>query len=389
MSTATPELDAGKMVLTAEVFSGRSWEPPQRRGNSHGGRKAQVFQEDGMPQSDNENSGRLRLYKVPEGLNPEQRFEHWRVWYGSAVETPMRLEKSTPKTPVSFNPTAINLAGPGFSLIEIHNAPARGLWAPNPDNRDLRLAYFRKAPGLTLAHNGAPEPVPAGSVRFIDASRGGSFDAPEGFHALQLNIDRSSLNVSEAALHSLLSLPDLAKHPIVGTFVIPTLMSWKRPGIDREAPGTAEILQSVMATLVASLLETAVDDEAQRPALSRAIKKYLDASYDNPDLDVAMVAERFSLSRRSLFYFFENEELRLGERIRALRTRKALELLLAADIKRISYSEIAASCGFTNVQSMRRAVKEFTGMNVREIHRSETVVGVALQQLRESLNPGA
>jgi len=144
-----------------------------------------------------------------------------------------------------------------------------------------------------------------------------------------------------------------------------------------------------MATLVASLLETAVDDEAQRPALSRAIKKYLDASYDNPGLDVAMVAERFSLSRRSLFYFFENEELRLGERIRALRTRKALELLLAADIKRISYSEIAASCGFTNVQSMRRAVKEFTGMNVREIHRSETVVGVALQQLRESLNPGA
>lgn len=265
-----------------------------------------------MPQPDNENSGRLRLYKVPEGLNPEQRFEHWRVWYGSAVETPMRLEKSTPKTPVSFNPTAINLAGPGFSRIEIHNAPARGLWAPNPDNRDLRLAYFRKAPGLTLAHNGAPEPVPAGSVRFIDASRGGSFDAPEGFHALQLNIDRSSLNVSESALHSLLSLPDLAKHPIVGTFVIPTLMSWKRPGIDREAPGTEEILQSVMATLVASLLETAVDDEAQRPALSRAIKKYLDASYDNPDLDVAMVAERFSLSRRSLFYFFENEEPPFG-----------------------------------------------------------------------------
>jgi len=209
---------AKAMVLTTELFSGRSYEPPQSPGDSQGRRRDRVVQENGMPQPDNENSDRLRLYKVPEGLNPEQRFEHWRVWYGSAVETPMRLEKSTPKTPVSFYPTAINLAGPGFSRIEIHNAPARGLWAPNPDNRDLRLAYFRKAPGLTLAHNGAPEPVPAGSVRFIDASRGGSFDAPEGFHALQLNIDRSSLNVSESALHSLLSLPDLAKHPIVGHF---------------------------------------------------------------------------------------------------------------------------------------------------------------------------
>lgn len=299
----------------------------------------------------------------------------------------MRLEKAVRTTPVSFNPSAINLAGPGFSLIEMHNAPALGSWAPNPDTADLRLAYFRKAPGLTLTLNGVPEPVSPGSVRFIDTSLGGSFDAPEGFHALQLNIDRSSLNVSEAELSSLLRLPDLAKHPIVGTFVIPALMSWKRPGIDRAASGTADIFRSVMATLVGSLLETSVSDEAQKPALSRAVKKYLNDSYDDPNLDVAMVADRFNLSRRSLFYFFENEELHLSERIRALRTRRALELLLQADAQKTTYSEIAESCGFTNMQSMRRAVKEFTGMNVREIHRSETNVHIALQQLRESLKP--
>ena len=142
-----------------------------------------------------------------------------------------------------------------------------------------------------------------------------------------------------------------------------------------------------MATLVGSLLETPVDDETQKPAQIRAVKQYLDASYNNPDLDVATVAERFNLSRRSLFYFFENEELHLGERIRALRARKALELLLQADSQKTTYAEIAAACGFTNVQSMRRAVKEFTGMNVREVHRSETVVRVALQQLQESLTP--
>jgi AraC-like DNA-binding protein len=347
----------------------------------------QLAKEDHMPQSANGNSGRLRRYAVPEGLNPEQRFEHWRAWYGNAVETPMRLEKSAPKTPVSFNPAAINLTGSGFSLIEMHNGPAVGSWAPNPDAADLRLAYFRKAPGLTLTLNGVPEPVSPGSVRFIDTSLRGSFDAPEGFHALQLNIDRSSLNLSEAQLRSLLRLPDLARHPIVGTFVIPALMSWKRPGIDREASGTADILRSLMATLVGSLLESPIDDEAQKPALNRAVKKYLAASYDNPNLDVTMIAEKFNLSRRSLFYFFENEELHLGERIRALRTRKALELLLQADAQQITYSEIATLSGFTNVQSMRRAIKEFTGMNVREIHRSETNVRDALQQLRESLNP--
>lgn len=340
-----------------------------------------------MPQSGNENSGRLRRYAVPEGLTPEQSFEHWRAWYGSAVQTPMRLEKSARETPASFNPSAISLVGPGFSLIEIHNAPALGSWKPNPDAADLRLAYFRKAPRLTLALNGVPEPISPGSVKFIDTSHGGSFDAPEGFDALQLNIDRGSLNVSEAELPALLRLPDLAKHPIVGTFVIPALLSWKRPGIDREAAGTADILRSVMGTLVGALLETPVDDEVRRPSLSRAVKKYLEESYDNPNLDVAMVAERFNVSRRSLFYYFENEELRLGERIRALRTSKALEVLLQPGAQRIAYSEIAETCGFTNVQSMRRAVKELTGMNVREIHGSETAVRVALQQLRRSLNP--
>lgn len=340
-----------------------------------------------MPHSAPVNSGRLQRYAVPEGLSPEQRFEHWRTWYGSAVETPVRLEKSAHATPAPFTPSAISLTGPGFSLIELVNAPAVGSWAPNPDTRDLRLAYFRNARALTLDVNGVSEPVSQGSVRFIDTSLGGGFDAPEGFHALQINIDRSGLNVSEAALSSLVRRPDLAKHPIVGTFMIPALMSWKRPGIDREASGTAEILRSVMATLVGSLLETPVHDEAQKPVLRRAVKQYLDASYDNPDLDVAMVAERFILSRRSLFYLFEDEELHLGERIRSLRTRKALELLLQADAQRITYSEIATACGFTNVQSLRRAVKEFTGMNVREIHRSETVIRVALQQLREALIP--
>ncbi|MET3368325.1 helix-turn-helix domain-containing protein [Arthrobacter sp. M2012083] len=342
-----------------------------------------------MPQSGDANSARVRRYAVPEGLNPEQRFEHWRVWYGNAVETPMRLERSEGEIPASVSPSAINLAGPGFSLIEMHNTPALGFWAPNPDSTDLRLAYFRKAQGLTLDLNGAPEPVPTGSVRFIDTSLGGSFDAPEGFHAQQLNMDRISLNVSESGLRSLLRMPDLASHPIVGTFVIPALMSWKRPGIDSEASGTGEILRSVMATLVGSLLESPVDDETQKPALSRAVKKYLETSYDNPHLDVAMIAGKFNLSRRSLFYFFETEELRLGERIRALRTRKALELLLQADAQRLAYSEIAARCGFTNVQSMRRAIKEFTGMNIREIHKSEPVVHMALQQLRQRLSPGA
>ncbi len=36
----------------------------------------------------------IRRYSVPAGLSLEEKFEHWRTWYGSAIDAPVRLEKT-------------------------------------------------------------------------------------------------------------------------------------------------------------------------------------------------------------------------------------------------------------------------------------------------------
>ena len=43
---------------------------------------------DGSPQD------QIRRYSVPAGLSPNEKFEHWRSWYASAIDAPVRLEKT-------------------------------------------------------------------------------------------------------------------------------------------------------------------------------------------------------------------------------------------------------------------------------------------------------
>lgn len=43
---------------------------------------------------DGSSQDQIRRYSVPAGLNPDEKFEHWRTWYGSAIDAPARLEKT-------------------------------------------------------------------------------------------------------------------------------------------------------------------------------------------------------------------------------------------------------------------------------------------------------
>lgn len=53
----------------------------------------------------------------------------------------MRLERLGP-LPAAFAPSALSFTGPGFTVAELRNGPAAGLWDANPDLGDVRLAYF-------------------------------------------------------------------------------------------------------------------------------------------------------------------------------------------------------------------------------------------------------
>src|SRR6476620_1756452 len=150
---------------------------------------------DGSPQD------QIRRYSVPAGLSSEEKFEHWRSWYASAIDAPVRLEKTEKLVRLGFNPTALSLDGPGFSLVDVTNEPASCYWNGDPNPSDW-LVYFRSSCDK-FSFSGRSEAVSPGTVRFFDLSLPGNFHAPAGFSAVRVQFDRGLLGLDDRSVKRL------------------------------------------------------------------------------------------------------------------------------------------------------------------------------------------
>lgn len=336
-----------------------------------------------LPDARTPRSEGIKRYAVPAGLNPEDRFEHWRCWYGSAIDTPARLEKTERQIRPGFNPTAVSLEGPGFSLVDVVNEPAICHWrAPAPAQN--WLVYFRSS-CAGFSFSGRSEEIAPGTVRFLDHSSAGSFHAPKGLSAVRLHFDRHLLGLNDTSIKRLEGFGDIREHPLVRGLMVPALSSWQDANVEREIGRLEPVFRSMMTGLVGSLLEARVDDAEVKPARIAAIKKFMRRNYRNPDLNVEKVVAYSHLSRRALYYLFEAEALQVNKFIRALRTVEALELLSDTDSWMRSLANIAEASGFTNLQAMRRAVKDATGLSLSDVQEQPGLAQVHAAGLRKLL----
>jgi AraC-like DNA-binding protein len=335
----------------------------------------------GWPGAGKPQSGQIRRYGVPAGLEPEERFEHWRTWYGSAVDTPMRLEKVENSVHRSFSPTASSLGGPGFSIVELVNEPVAGYWDRDSCSGEIRLVHF-KTSSAEFNFSGRSETILPGTVRFLDLSSGGGFKAPAGLGTVQINIDRSLLGLEEKSAKRLQRIADIRENPLVRGLLLPWLSDWQRTGIYQEVHRLEPVVRSLMAALSSSLLEAPADADL-KPARLAAVKKFIRRNFRNQDLDVDAVVAYSFLSRRTLYYLFEEEDLPVNGYIRALRTLEALDLLTDPNSRRRSLAGIADASGFKTLQAMRRAVKESTGASLKEVQENPEVPRSRAHELRK------
>ena len=312
-------------------------------------------------------SGRgLTHYSVPASQSPEDRFEHWRVWLGSAVVAPIRLEKTEPVVRSGFNPSALSLSGPCFSLVELNNEPANIHWKRDLNSEDLRLVHFR-GPGLKLNFRGRSEAVRPGTVRFLDLSSAGSFLAPAGMLTSHINVDRAQLGLDGKSMKRLLELPNLHQHPLMQGIVLPALANWQRSGLDVEVGRLQPIVRSIMTALTSSLLEAPAGSGELRPARLVNVKNHIRKSCHDPDFGVDAVVSYSHLSRRSLYNLFRDEDLQVKGYIRAVRTLRALELLADINPWAQSLYDKAKASGFQNLQALRRAVRDLTAEPISDV----------------------
>jgi AraC-like DNA-binding protein len=335
---------------------------------------AGVGRPDGSPQD------QIKRYSVPSGLSPEEKFEHWRSWYGSAIDAPVRLEKTENSVRPGFNPTALRLDGPGFSLVDVTNEPASCYWNADTNPSDW-LIYFRTSCDR-FSFSGRSEAVTPGTVRFFDLSSPGNFHAPAGLSAVRAHFDRGLLGLDHRSVKRLQGLADVRENPIMWGLILPALSGWQRTGIAQETHRLHPVVQSMMTALVSSLLETPADPGDLRPARIAAIKKFVRKNFRNPALTVDEVVAYSFLSRRSLYYLFEDEGLQVSGHIRALRTLEALELLTEATAWRRSLTDVAKASGFTSLQALRRAVRELVGLSLRDAQENPGRLRIRAAELR-------
>jgi AraC-like DNA-binding protein len=329
----------------------------------------------------------IRRYSVPAGLSPEEKFEHWRSWYGSAVDTPVRLEKTEKLVRPNFNPTALSLDGPGFSLVDVTNEPVTCYWnGETYSGSGDWLVHFRSSCDQ-FSFSGRSEEVSPGTVRFLDLSSPGSFHAPSGFSSVQVRFDRRLLGLDDKTVKRLQGLSDIRDNPIVRGLILPALSGWQRTGLAQEVHRLQPVVRSMITALASSLLETPAEPGDLRLARIAAIKKFIRRNYRTRALDMDEVVAYSFLSRRALYYLFEDEEFQVSGYIRALRTLEALELLTDASPWKRSLTGIAEVSGFTNLQAMRRAVRELTGFSLRDVQENAEVSRIRAAELRERIGP--
>jgi AraC-like DNA-binding protein len=326
---------------------------------------------------------RIRRYSVPAGLSPEEKFEHWRTWYGSAIATPVRLERTEKLIRPGFNPTALSVDGPGFSLVDVTNEPAACYWKGDTSSGQW-LVHFRSS-CAKFSFSGRSEEVSPGTVRFLDLSSPGSFHAPTGLSAVRIQLDRSLLGLDDKTVKRLEGLGDISEHSLVRGLILPVLSGWQGTGMDREMPRLQPVVRSMMTALASSLLEAPAEDGALQAARVAAVKKFIRENFRDQDLDVDEVVAHSFLSRRALYYLFEKEEFQVSGYIRALRTLDALELLTGSGRWNRSLTDIADASGFTSLRAMRRAVTDATGISLRDVQENPEVLRIRAAELRKQL----
>jgi AraC-like DNA-binding protein len=314
-------------------------------------------------------------------LSPDQKFEHWRSWYGGAIDVPVRLEKTEKLVRPGFNPTAVSVDGPGFSLVDVTNEPARCYWNGDTKPSDW-LLYFRSS-CERFSFSGRSEAVSPGTVRFFDLALPGNFHAPSGFSAVRLHFDRSLLGLTDKSVKRLQGLADVRDNPLVRGLILPALSGWQRTGLAGEMQRLQPVVRSMMTALISSLLETAADPCDLRLARIAAIKKFMRKNFRNPALTVDEVVAYSCLSRRALYSLFEGDGLQVSGHIRALRTMEALELLAEETAWKRSLPDIAGASGFSSLQAMRRAVRELTGLSISGAQETPDLLRAHVAELRK------
>lgn len=199
----------------------------------------------------------------------------------------------------------------------------------------------------------------ASSIFFIDSSRPWVAYNPS-FRNLSLAIPRLAIRERVGGLAHLHGLNLPAKdNPFAKLFINFVLNLYQQ--ITLFERDSAELLSRNSIDLLTSALiyhDRGKFSEADKLNLmGMQIKQFIESNISNPNLNIQMLIEKFSISRSSLYRLFPEQNGGLGQYIKIKRMNKAYLKLMQKGVSK-NISEIAYDCGFKSSASFSRAFRD-------------------------------
>lgn len=307
-----------------------------------------------------------------EGATGPERFEHWRSWHSTAVHGATTIERTGPIA-TDFDATAQQLTCGAVQLVELRNGPASGGWTQDATEAGdmLRVVAFRSAPELRAHWNRADVRGPASAGAWFRGS--GWWYAPHGLRAVQVNVARAAVPLSERELEAATSGAVPTGWPLFEQLLRPMLLGVSFPAGDLAAtlaadePGARafEALWSSAVTMLLSSLASRPTDARETATVRRAlVLRHIDAHLAD-DLTPDSIARALGYSRRGLYGILDDGEP-VGRLVLTRRLAQAQRLLIDPARRADPIAAIGAEVGLRNAAHFSRAYRAEYGESPSE-----------------------
>jgi hypothetical protein len=162
-------------------------------------------------------------FETPESA-PRERFEYWRSWFSLAVDAPMQLDP-VERLPRDFHASAEVLVVGEVDIIKLGCGPAIGSWGPEalePTDR-LRLALVAPTPDAAARWHRRELSLDRGAVAILGRTDG-LWRAPGGMRAIQVNVPRQAVPVTDRDIDRINDPQRLLRDLTFAALVRPSLL---------------------------------------------------------------------------------------------------------------------------------------------------------------------
>jgi AraC-like DNA-binding protein len=320
------------------------------------------------------NHGVYDRFDTP-ALASGDRFEYWRDWLSQPTDVPMTLEPVR-RLPYDFDASAEILSVGNVSVYEYRFGAGIGSWTRQAaaTAERLRLMLIAPTPAATGQCHGQEISLARGAALLLGRTDG-RLQTQKGLRAIQVNVPRQAIPVTDAQLASFNDQRRLQTDPVFTGLVRPALLGL-RGHLDEltttELPELGQLWISLLSMLTRSLAGHDTNGTDATLARRLQIQQHIDTHLADPRLSAATIANALHISRSTLYAALPAENDGIAAEIRRQRLAHAHTILIDPTNSQ-SIAEIAASVGMPNAAQFSRAFRQRYGLPPRQIkadHRS-------------------